>query len=271
MTLRIRSRGRRPPRRGWPAQHGPRSISPSATRCGVARRCTPLQEAPPRREIPGLNKNLKLGSNAVEQIGGCHRSKSAEVYIGAGVNGLNLACSGARTNTQPFSSGSDFKPGIDFYNDGAGHLGQALMLQSFAATHNVRAVALLIGANNYHFADLVQTCVEDFLLSPSWWPNYCYDDSDVRSNFTSTNIAVQTDAIRGAVLNVRRAMASAGYADSAYTIVAQTYWNPVPRGAQIRYPQSGYTRQTVGGCGIWNRDADWANDTAFGEPNTWLQ
>jgi hypothetical protein len=206
-------------------------------------------------------------TNTAEQISGCHRSKSAEVYIGNGVNGLNLACSGARTYTQAFSSGSDFKPGLDFYNDGAGHLGQALMLRSFAASHNVRSVAVLIGANNYHFADLVQTCVADFLTSPSWWPNYCYDDSSVTANFTSAYVAAQTDAIRGAILNVRQAMAGAGYADSAYTIVAQTYWNPVPRGAQIRYPQSGYTRQTVGGCGLWNRDADWANDTAFATIN----
>ncbi|HEY2985790.1 MAG TPA: hypothetical protein VGJ38_16660, partial [Jatrophihabitantaceae bacterium] len=113
--------------------------------------------------------------NTAEQIPGCHRSKSAEVYIGGGVNGLNLACSGARTYTQPFSSGSDFKPGLDFYNDGAGHLGQALMLQQFAATHNVKAVPVLIGANNYHFADIVQACVEDWLTSPSWWENLCQD------------------------------------------------------------------------------------------------
>jgi hypothetical protein len=201
--------------------------------------------------------------NTAEQIPGCHRSKSAEIYIGAGVNGLNLACSGARTYTQAYSSGSDFKPGLDFYNDGAGHLGQALMLRDFAATHNVRAVAVLIGANNYHFADLVQTCVQDFLLSPSWWPNYCYDDSSVSSNFTSSNVAAQTDAIRGAILNVRQAMAGAGYADSMYTIVTQTYWDPIPYGSQFRYSQSGYTRQTTGGCGLWNRDADWANNTAF--------
>ena len=58
------------------------------------------------------------------------------------------------------------------------------MLQQFAATHNVKAVTVLIGANNYGFADIVQTCIEDFLLSPSWWPNYCNDDSNVKAYFT---------------------------------------------------------------------------------------
>src|SRR6202158_1678370 len=92
-------------------------------------------------------------SNTAEQIPGCHRSKSAEVYIGAGVNGKNLACSGARTYTQTPGSG-DFKPGLDFFNDSSGHEGQALLLQQFAATHNVKAVTVLIGANNYGFADI---------------------------------------------------------------------------------------------------------------------
>jgi hypothetical protein len=159
-------------------------------------------------------------TNTAEQIHGCHRSKSAEIYLGsdgngATVNGMNLACSGARTYTQPYSPGSDFKPGLDFYNDGAGHLGQALMLQNFAATHNVKAVAVLIGANNYHFGDLVQACVQDYLTSPSWWPNYCNDDAVVAANFTASNIAAQTSAIGGALVNVRRAMAAAGYPDSS--------------------------------------------------------
>jgi hypothetical protein len=56
-------------------------------------------------------------------------------------------------------------------------------------------------------------------------------------------------------------MAHAGYGPTQYTILAQTYWSPLPRGSGIRYSESGYTRQSIGGCGVWNRDADWANDT----------
>jgi hypothetical protein len=72
--------------------------------------------------------------------------------------------------------GSDFKPGLDFYDDGAGHQGQAKLLQAFASTHNVKLVVISIGGNDYRFADIVQDCVEDFLLSPSWRPDYCKDD-----------------------------------------------------------------------------------------------
>jgi hypothetical protein len=193
-----------------------------------------------------------------ELIAGCHRSKSAEVYIGGGVSGENLACSGAKTSS--FSEGSTFKPGLDFYNSG-GHEGQALMLQHFAASHNVKLVAISIGGNNFNFAAIVQDCVEDFLLSPSWWPNYCNDDSSVTSNFTSSNIATQKTAIKNAILNVAEAMANAGYTSSQYTILLQDYPSPIPNGSGFRYSQSGYTRQSTGGCGFWNEDANYANST----------
>ena len=166
-------------------------------------------------------------SNTAETIHGCHRSKSAEIHIGGGVNSQNIACSGAKTSTD--ASGSDFKPGLDFYNGSAGQ-GQALVLQNFAATHNVKMVMILIGANNYHFADLIQSCVTDWLTSPSWWKNFCNDDSSVTANFTSSNVAAQTANIKGAILNIRQAMANAGYADAAYTLMVQTYWSPLPHG-----------------------------------------
>src|SRR5919201_192331 len=198
-------------------------------------------------------------SNTGETIPGCHRSKAAEIFIGVGVLSANLACSGARTYTH--WDGSTFKPGLDFYDDGAGYIGQAKALQQYAATHNVKMVVALIGANDYGFADIVQQCVEDWLLSPSWWPDYCYDDSSITWRFTSSNIATITARVRNAYLNLRTAMRNAGYADSQLTFVAQTCSSPIPYVYQFRYSQSGYTRQSVGGCGMWNRDADWANNT----------
>jgi hypothetical protein len=204
-------------------------------------------------------------ANTGEQIPGCHRSESAAIHIGT-VSSLNLACSGAKTYTSG-GGGSDFKPGIDFANTADGK-GQALALQEFASTHNVNMVTVMIGANDYGFADILQTCFLNWYLSPSWWPNYCYDDSGVSSRFTASNITAKTNAIRGAFLNVRQAMTNAGYSASQYTIVADTYWSPIPSGAGNRYSQSGYTRQTVGGCGMWNKDADYANNTIVPAFNT---
>jgi hypothetical protein len=198
-------------------------------------------------------------TNSGEQISGCHRSKAAEVYVGGGVNGVNLACSGAKTST---SDGSSFKPGLDFYVNGTKQ-GQALALQGFAATHNVKMISLSIGGNNFNFASIVQSCVSDWLLSPSWWKDYCNDDSSVTANFTAANISAQTTAIKNGILNIRQAMANAGYADGGYTIVVQDYESPLPLGSGFRYGESGYTRQNTGGCGFWNNDANWANNSAL--------
>jgi hypothetical protein len=200
-------------------------------------------------------------SNTGETIVGCHRSKSWEGAIGGGVAGKNLACSGAKTTTTPYSSGDDFKPGLDFYDDGAGHQGQAKMLQSYAATHNVNLIAISIGGNDFNFAGIVQDCVEDFLYSPSWWPDYCKDDSVVTSQMTSSNVTAKTTAIKNAILNIKQAMTNAGYSTSQYTLLVQDYPSPLPNGSGFRYSQSGYTRQSTGGCGFWNADADYANAT----------
>jgi hypothetical protein len=196
-----------------------------------------------------------------EAIRHCHRSKAAQAFIGGGVLGYNLACSGATTATHGTAAGEDFKPGIDFYADAQGRRGQARALQDLAATHNVKGVVVMIGANDYGFAAIVTRCIENWITSPSFLKNFCSDDGDITARFTPARVAAETANVRNALLNVRTAMTNAGYGASQYTILAQTYWSPVPRGAQIRYPQSGFTRQTVGGCGIWNRDADWANDT----------
>jgi hypothetical protein len=200
-------------------------------------------------------------TNTGEQITRCHRSKAAEVYIGGGVSSLNLACSGARTSTFTDSSGN-FKPGLDFYNSG-GNQGQALMLQGFAASHNVKMVAVSIGGNDFNFASIVQSCVTDFLTSPTWWKNYCNDDSSVTSNLTAANVAAVCARIATAYQNIRTAMRNAGYADNAWTLMVQNYESPIPNGSAFRYSESGYTRQSTGGCGFWNNDANWANGTAL--------
>ena len=47
----------------------------------------------------GASAYFDNAGDTAEAINRCHRSKSAEVYLGGGVNGLNLACSGAKAAT----------------------------------------------------------------------------------------------------------------------------------------------------------------------------
>ena len=99
----------------------------------------------------------------------------------------------------------------------------------------MKAVALLIGANNYGFADIVQACVTNWLTSPSWWKNYCSDDSGISSRFTAARVQTEIANVRGAIENVAQAMTNAGYAVVPYTILAQTYTLADPVAGGFRY------------------------------------
>jgi hypothetical protein len=211
--------------------------------------------------VDALGSHAYWDTDSGESIKGCHRSKAAQAHVGDGVLSANLACSGAKTTTGGTGSGQAFKPGIDFYSDASGRKGQALALQEYASSHNVKAVVVMIGANNYGFAAIVERCVTNWLTSPSWLKNYCSDDSDMTSRFTAARQATETANVAAAFQRVAQAMADAHYSPSQYTIVAQTYWSPIPRSGGFRYPETGWTRQSIGGCGTWNRDANWANDT----------
>ena len=136
-------------------------------------------------------------------------------------------------------------------------MGQALALQSFAATHNVKMVMILIGANNYHFADLIQSCVTDWLTSPSWWKNYCNDDSSVDRELHRVERRDADDQHQERdPQHPPGDGATPATPTSQYTLMVQTYWSPLPLGSGIRYSESGYTRQSTGGCGVWNADAE---------------
>lgn len=100
-----------------------------------------------------------------ELIPGCHRSHAARVFI-RGLSGLNLACSGARTDSHfafpPVNPG--FKPGIDFFMSSLNG-GQAAKLSTFAGSHRVRLVVIGIGGNDFGFGSMVSACLKAYLTS----------------------------------------------------------------------------------------------------------
>ena len=210
-------------------------------------------------------------SSTAERVPGCHRSRSSQAHIGGGVGGETLSCSGARTTTY-FARSGDFKPGLDFYRDADGHVGQARSLMRFASTHRVAMVVVSIGGNDFDFGSVVRRCVTAFLTSPSWAKDLCSDDMEVVENFTDVHADIVTGRISLALLRVREAMRRAGYRDAAWSLVVQTYPSPLPgRPGLCRYPQSGFTRQSVGGCGFWNADARWANSQALATINASIE
>jgi hypothetical protein len=238
-----------------------------------------------------------------EAIPLCHRSKSAEIFIGGSVRSKNLACSGARS----FSFGeyhsleaNEFKPGLDFEYVLQGNKlrfdkdhkkppetlgigtrcpikvceGQALQLQGWAKTHDVKMIVVSIGGNNFNFGPVLGECYKDYDLKKGIKENYyCSEEKSVTKNFGEPNVKTQEALILEGLRNVGRAMLTDGYQKNQFTILVQDYPSIVaneefregPRA--FRYPQRSLgqnLRQNVGGCGFWTKDAAWADKTAGG-------
>ena len=213
-----------------------------------------------------------------EAIPGCHRSASAEIAIGAGVRSRNLACSGSMTwtwNIDGSIAGQPWKPGLDRISrvvNGEVRSSQLLMLEDYARTHNVKMVVVQVGANDYGFNEVVARCLANFASSTAWWSpglgyagtkNLCSDDPDMVSRFTQSQQNQRVQQVADALYRVRESMARVGYRPDQWDMVVQTYWSPIPRGSGIRYSEGGWTRQSLGGCGLFDADADWLNDTVL--------
>ena len=213
----------------------------------------------------------KLGSTAYadnagkEAVPWCHRAKGAEINMGAGVTSVNLACSGAETITD--DSEKPFKPGIDFTSarvgGGAYALGQALLLQNLATSnpHQISMVVLSIGGNNFKFGHIVAECVQDY-MDPRRLRVSCHDDEDLKALVNDKSAAKRRIEIAEAIENVFAAMRQGGYESDEWTLLVQTYPSPIADSKTIRYSQD-YDRQLRGGCGFWNNDLDWANETVL--------
>ncbi|MFD9532622.1 GDSL-type esterase/lipase family protein [Streptomyces sp. NPDC060010] len=179
--------------------------------------------------------------------GGCHRSDSAEVRSAGPIAdvAVNLACSGAVSDNvfRASNGGVSFK----------GEAPQADQLAGVAASHDVTVIVLSIGGNDLGFADIIQDCAFDFVL----WGSYCHDDQQEAVDRKMDGVMAK---VGKSVDEIRAVMRGAGYADSSYRVVLQSYPSPIPRGAENRYPQSDWSRLNSGGCPFWNRDSDWARD-----------
>lgn len=211
------------------------------------------------KSVDALGGSAYFDGPSGELINRCHRSKSAAIHIGT-VQSKNFACSGAITSTK-FDSDGNFKPGIDFYNEG-GNKGQALMLQEFAQTNNVKLVALSIGGNDFKFAPTIEACIKSF-LKPSVFGSFCSKQDSVTSAISTDAVNKVREDTKQAILNIATAMENAGYKEGDWAIGLQLYPNVVSNSSSMRYKESGYNRQLVGGCGFRNDDVNWALETVL--------
>ena len=193
----------------------------------------------------GYDPSRVYGTTAAN---GCHRSDSAEVNGAAGAVGalINIACSGATTQNvfRAANGGRSYK----------GEAPQADQLAGIAAANDVKLIVLSVGGNDLGFADIIRSCATDYIV----WYSYCHDDQqtavDSKINTVMADVGKSVD-------EVRAVMSGAGYAAADYRIVLQSYPSPIPRAAENRYAESGWSRVNTGGCPFWNKDSDWARDS----------
>ncbi len=183
---------------------------------------------------------------------GCHRSdvapiRSAAISVTAKVN---LACSGATTaNVFRAAQGGQSRNG-----EGP----QADRLLTVARDRNVRLVTLSIGGNDLGFADIIIDCTARWSSSSASNPDTCAGPNQALVNSRMPSAMAN---VRKAIDEVRAVMAQAGYTTAQYRFVLQSYPSPIPRGSEIRYPETGWSRLDTGGCPFWNSDATWARDS----------
>jgi hypothetical protein len=250
----------------------------------------------------GAYEGMENGEPTGEAIALCHRSKSAEIFIGrdgAGnkVMSKNLACSGAETTSYAekarflwgyLLNEGIFKPGLDFVDVKRGEevkegdkpgrgvcglpecIGQARQLQEFAnGLHGglnkaIKMVAVSIGGNDFKFSEVVQACLVAYFFG-----NECNTEQQAR--FEPAVTAEKEKAVEEGIANIGRAMELAGYGKEEYTILVQHYESPIPEnGAEFRYGEfeptpsgDGTARMHIGGCPFGNFDAKWANVKAL--------
>jgi lysophospholipase L1-like esterase len=183
----------------------------------------------------------------------CDRSNVAPIMSAAvAVNErINIACSGARTQHiwRAAAGGQSFK----------GEAPQADQLAAIAAQKDVDLIVLTITANDLGFSDHVIDCTVAWTTSSADNPRYC--NAQEQAEMNAAMPAARTGLAK-AIDEIRAVMAAAGYTQTGYRFVVMGYASPIPVGADIRYPETGWSRLTEGGCPFWNADANWAKNTA---------
>ncbi len=105
-------------------------------------------------------QRLDNASGTGEAVEALPHSRGAGVHVGGG----RRSRPGPLRRANVDLDGTNFEPGLDFYSGYSQTSAQAGALQTFAGTHNMKMVVVSIGGNDFDFADIVATCVADFLL-----------------------------------------------------------------------------------------------------------
>ncbi|MDX6688789.1 MAG: hypothetical protein QOG15_246 [Solirubrobacteraceae bacterium] len=187
-----------------------------------------------------------LGGSAAD---GCHRSDVAEVNSAQFpvAKRINIACSGAITSDLFRSSSGGTMA--------HGETPQADQLLPIAQANKIRMIVVSIGGNDLGFAAIVQACFTAYLTKGT----PCSQSQ--AAALSDANLAAAATNVTKVIDEIRAVMRTAGYADSSYRLVLQTYPAVLPRAADARYAEIDPQR-TVYGCPFYDADLDWGHNVA---------
>lgn len=206
----------------------------------------------PRERLCSHNPQRVYGTSYAN---GCDRSNGAEItyvyqvqvgdqsYDIAQDDRINVACSGATTE-------SIYK--VPFKGEPI----QVDQLAQYAQSKDIKLVVLSIGGNDLNVGGVIRSCIKAFLSSGV----HCHISE---APLLPQLLVKMQDGVTRALQSIRTTMTNAGYRDSDYRLVLQSYPSPVPPAANNRYPENVRIRLQVGGCPLFNDDSDWAYGTAI--------
>ncbi|WP_163506741.1 GDSL-type esterase/lipase family protein [Fodinicola acaciae] len=173
----------------------------------------------------------------------CHRSAVSEIHRThiAADRQVNLACSGATT--------ANVRLGGTPQN---GEAPQADRLRTVAAQNDVKLIVLSIGGNDAGFTSIVLDCIKAYFQISS----RC---QDTWASKLPAALAATAPKIRQNLADIRTVMRQAGYADSSYQLVLQSYPSVVTDDNRYVFTK------IFEGCPLRNDDAKWAKLTAVAQ------
>lgn len=171
----------------------------------------------------------------------CHRSPHAMVHqieLTGVVESVNLACSGAPSE---HVSLGDVKQWTE--------PSQADQLRDLLEDHRVSAVVIALGANDEpHFSRLISECFT------SWFLDQDSPCSEQIKQDWPNRLDAMAPKVGKALADVRDVFREAGYRDSDYELVLQSYASPIGPGIPEKW-------RNLNGCPFRTEDLRWVAET----------
>jgi lysophospholipase L1-like esterase len=181
------------------------------------------------------------GTNG-EQDNWCHRSRAASIHQTSlpGIAAtISLACSGANSAQVGLGEAKQYS-----------EPSQAGRLSVIAGSNRVVAVVVAVGANDDpSFANSLNGCVE------AWFNQGAPPCSQALGKDWRRRIDAMTPKVTKVLQDIRKVMAGAGYGDSDYQLVLQSYSAPIA-------PNVAQGLQDLSGCPFRTEDLRWVREVA---------